>query len=388
MRENKNAIKMNAATLLSTLEKTGHTPPERHERLASSIQVGYGEPELPIYLRILAGIGAFIASLCLMGFLSLSHLIDFNSGMEMIAWGVMFVTGGIALSRLAARNAGVALHSFLMQWSFCLVGLGKILAVGGAMELDRHGHGYAYAYHHNELWYGMFMLSAVTAVAWPFYRMSVDRFLSSLAVLVMLTSAVVDDLRLAGTLNFALQGLALAELAGVALIFTIAGVSRSLRPLGYALAIMLSGITLFYSFQPRHATPALSLSHEVFDPSILEAALIAAFVALTGWAAGGLNRLRQEPFLIAGLGVAALALIGAPGVILALGFLVLGYALHDRTLIRGGALLAPVFLWMYYYNLDLTLLAKSTVLVASGAVLLAGRAYMHYRNFDKEVPTP
>jgi uncharacterized membrane protein len=64
--------------------------------------------------------------------------------------------------------------------------------------------------------------------------------------------------------------------------------------------------------------------------------------------------------------------------------MIFGYARHDRLLLVAGGLLLPIFLTFYYYNLDLTLMLKSGILIGSGLLLLAGRAYMHYRGLDRE----
>jgi hypothetical protein len=334
-----------------------------------------GDRELPIYLRILAGAGAFIASLCILGFLDLAKVINFDSGVETISWGVMFIAGGILLAKGAARNAGIALHSFLMQWSFCAVGLGKILAVMGAMKIASHDY-----MHNNDMWYATWVLTVVTAVTWPFYRMSVDRFLSSAAVLIMLMFDILGDHRLDGSKNLLIEALLIAEVGLAGFIFTNGKAPRGFQPLGYALAVAVAGITLFYSAHIQD----YALREEIFTPAIIDAVLAGALVWLTGWAAGGPQRMKLEPYLIAALGAVALALMGAPGVLLSVCLMLLGYARHDRKLISGGAVMAPVFIWLYYYNLKLTLIAKALVLAGSGLVLLAGRAYMRLRKLDKE----
>ena len=59
------------------------------------------------------------------------------------------------------------------------------------------------------------------------------------------------------------------------------------------------------------------------------------------------------------------------------------YARHERPLLATGAMLIPVFLFFYYYQLDLSLLQKSAALAGSGALLLAGRFYLRRRGWDK-----
>ena len=80
--------------------------------------------------------------------------------------------------------------------------------------------------------------------------------------------------------------------------------------------------------------------------------------------------------VLASLGAVLLAVVSAPGVLLAIGLMILGYANHERLLLVLGAVLMPAFLCLYYYNLDVSLLNKSMILTVSGVILLAGRFYM------------
>ena len=45
----------------------------------------------------------------------------------------------------------------------------------------------------------------------------------------------------------------------------------------------------------------------------------------------------------------------------------------------------PVFLFYYYYNLEVSLLVKSLILIGSGMVLLVGSFYMQYKGWSKGV---
>jgi uncharacterized membrane protein len=65
--------------------------------------------------------------------------------------------------------------------------------------------------------------------------------------------------------------------------------------------------------------------------------------------------------------------------------MVLGYTKHDKLLLLTGIMFMPVFIFLYYYNLDISLMAKSGVLVGSGAVLFMGRGYLAAKQLDREV---
>ncbi|HWK69313.1 MAG TPA: GDYXXLXY domain-containing protein [Burkholderiaceae bacterium] len=72
----------------------------------------------------------------------------------------------------------------------------------------------------------------------------------------------------------------------------------------------------------------------------------------------------------AALAVASLGWMGAPGVSMALLWLILAYALAQRTLLVFGALALLAYLGRFYYQLDSTLLHKSLVLGLTGTWLL------------------
>ena len=54
----------------------------------------------------------------------------------------------------------------------------------------------------------------------------------------------------------------------------------------------------------------------------------------------------------------------------ALVLLALAYTLGSRTLAAIGALIEIYFIWSFYWDLDESLLTKSIILMAAGAVLL------------------
>ncbi|MEZ0226033.1 MAG: DUF4401 domain-containing protein [Alphaproteobacteria bacterium] len=368
--------KLNAKNLLAAWEDAGHITEQDRRKLGASIFSRHQEEELPIYLRILVGIGAFIASACIIGFLTLTKIIDFDSTAELTGWGGLFIVNAVLLARRAAAS-GVMLHSFLMNISFCSIGIGKILAVAGALALFKGSH-------HNEGWAIAYALAAVTAVTWPFYRMSIDRFLSSVGVLLLLLVNIIIDRDLAHVQQYYLDGFFLLNLCAVIALFTSGRVPKDYAPLGYAFIVSLCATVAYFTITHKYNW---FFHMDKVDPTFVTVSLAAALIGLIGWAAGDMKRLKKEPLLFAAIGVTALGAMSAPGIILAVALMVLGYARHERLLILAGVLLMPAFLWLFYYSLDLTLMAKSGILVCSGLVLLAGRVYMHAQKFDREAIT-
>ena len=85
--------------------------------------------------------------------------------------------------------------------------------------------------------------------------------------------------------------------------------------------------------------------------------------------------------------VAGLCALATPGILAGLFLAVLGYATHHRQLVLVGLLALPVFVFKYYYNLELELMVKAGVLAGSGALLLSARwAMVRGRWFVEGVP--
>ena len=71
--------------------------------------------------------------------------------------------------------------------------------------------------------------------------------------------------------------------------------------------------------------------------------------------------------------VAGSCLLGAPGILAAVFLIVLGYAAQHWPVAVAGLVALPTFVFKFYYDLALDLMAKSGVLVGSGALLLVAR---------------
>jgi hypothetical protein len=147
-----------------------------------------------------------------------------------------------------------------------------------------------------------------------------------------------------------------------------------LRPLGYAMALSVSA-NLFLVLLPDEAAPMY------WWPA--NAILAASLVWLYSWCAGGWPRLREEPLIVAVVATVCLAAVTTPGVLAAVGLLVLGYARRDALLLAMGTAFFPSFIVVFYYEMETTLLVKSYTLMASGAVLLAARWFLKQRGWAK-----
>ena len=116
----------------------------------------------------------------------------------------------------------------------------------------------------------------------------------------------------------------------------------------------------------------------------VEIILGVALITLILWIAGRKGSLGREPVVASLLGAVALALLSNAGILLAIGLMILGFATHRPGHTMLGLLFAFFFGFLYYYNLDLSLLQKSMILIMSGALLLLASGYIYWRGWYRQ----
>jgi hypothetical protein len=363
---------INALQLLEALQKAGMVEASQSVLLGQFIQTQQQEKELPLYLRVLVGIGAFIASFCFIQFLEISKIINFDSEAGLIFWGLIFVGAALFLAKTSGGKNNTVKHSFLIHSSFCAMGVGKILFVIGFAQMFGRDAG----------WGITLAALIITAITYNVYRMSIDRFLSALAIFTSLLINIVSEQYFVTSVDIVLNAFLFIQIILAAVLLTHGRVKRDYIPLAYAIAFSLCITVIFFAVESKIGYWRNLQSYSL---TFINAILTLSLIALIGWAAGNLKKLKTEPLILASIGSVMLGIISAPGVILSICLMVLGYAKHERLLLLMGILLMPLFIFLYYYNLDISLMAKSGVLIGSGIILLAGRVYLAAKKFDREV---
>ena len=221
----------------------------------------------------------------------------------------------------------------------------------------------------------------VTALTYPIYRLWIDRFVFSFALLLSILVTILFNWDNDDVYTLLFNGFFLLQVTSLALLLTNRKFGYNYDPLFYAIIFSLY-ITVIFLASPSqiYASDFIQFIHPIFVNITLTLGLIALFI----WILGGVKQVKTERFLLASVGTILLGIISAPGILLTIGMMVLGYAKYNRVLTAIGSSLMPTFLFLYYYNLDISLLQKSGVLISSGILLLAGRFYFNYRGWDKE----
>lgn len=322
--------------VIRSLSTRGHFDAAKAPAVSSLLKKPEDARSMPLYVQGLAGFGAWIAAVCFIGFF-------------LLAWGFRqqaFLLEGIILIGGATLLRRVSNHVFAVQF---------------ALALSMAGHAFA-LYGVSERAHGAFPVAATTAVLcaalYPLYRDPVHRFLSCMTAL----SAAMCWLRVDG-FPCGLYVLLALEVLVTGLLFLRPGLRPALRPMAFAFAASLPLLIATMGLQKFGME-----SGGWPSKAILASGLLALLAAVAGR-----SNLRREPVVVALVATLLLGTFTAPGLLAAIGLLVLGYHRRERLLVGLGVAAFAGFLWDFYYSLEMDLGTKSALLMASGALLLAAR---------------
>lgn len=345
------------ADILARLRDEGEIDDEGVKRISAHL-AARERGRTPLIIRALIAAGAWIAAVCFLGFLGCAGIISTTSNASHFILGLVFVIVATALHAFAGR------YLFASQFALALSIAGHLLLLWWAAS--------AFSRPYDDSALGaVFLTSLVLAVIlYPLYRDPLHRFLSCMLAANTAAAWLVASERPEG-----LHVLVLVEFVGLCLLFTRRGFSgrgfaEAERPLGYALAVSLLLALVVLIAAPDKIQVA------VWPSKII---LTAGLIYLYNWAAGGRLGFGYEPLALAVIPTLVLGAVTTPGVLAAIALLVIGRAHGDRILLALGAAFFPVFIVKFYYDLDLNLMTKSFVLMASGAVLLAARFFLARR---------
>ncbi|MCG8593388.1 MAG: DUF4401 domain-containing protein [Kiloniellales bacterium] len=294
---------------------------------------------LPWYVALLHGLGGLLAGVLLTGFLAFTLLENLDPPAFGVAGAVLIGTG--------TAIAGLRSYPFVRLF---------------ALSLSLSGHAALGFYLLEEFEFDGLVAALVVLSAGLYlvYRDALHRFLS-----VLVTLAVVSAWVLSG------ETVAPNAIHGVLLIVAAAGVwcfsgalSEAVRPIGYAAVVTLLVLPLLVLVPREHAD--------------IDWWAARAVAVVSGLFVLGLIRRAYPGFpgaMLSGsaLAVAAIGAVTTPGLAFAIAVLVLGFWRGERILTLLGLLFLPLFLIVFYYALEITLLDKSLMLMAGGALFLSLR---------------
>jgi hypothetical protein len=304
----------------------------------------------PWFVRLLVGFGAWVASGFLVAFLFMVDLVPEDLGAAL--FGAFVLVGAGALRRSpAAEGSDFLQQSALAGWL-----VGQLMVVFGMAEGTDSPPVTA----------GVVLLVQVASMA--FFPDAVARFLASgFAVASVLALMLHWKVPQGDEVAFLLSAL------GAGLIWwhrpaLLAGrFPQAVNPVGYGLVFSALALLALALADPLEQHPS----------GILASTALSAGVLLMAWCLLGERRRSGPGLAVLGLVLLlGLATSSAPGVMAAVGTLVLGFRAGERGLLALAWSFLLFFLAAFYYNLEVPLLEKSGLLLASGALLLGLRALL------------
>ena len=370
-------MRVTLADVFEHLIAEGLATRESAERARAGLQGAVDEGP-PWFARVIAGFGAWIATGCLIGFLFVTKIVNDE-------WSSMIVGAVVAAAAVYLRRVAAPEADFKRQLALAASLTGQLLLILGVATATK-----------SAVAAGLVALGLSLLVV-PLVPDQAHRFMATLVGSIGATAAMAD-LRLhwaIGTVppwgDLSVRGSDIAVLgvaAAAAYVWRVRlrersmALSEMLEPVGYGTIAALFGVLLFSAVfaladDVVRGTRSTRVNAWQVGP-LTTLGLAAGLVALElSIFAGQQPRPGRATRLLTVLATALLALLtlSTPGVIAAVTVLVLGFDRRNRILLGLAAVFLAKFLSAYYYSLQMTLLEKAVVLVASGLVMLAGWGY-------------
>lgn len=333
---------------LATSDQVVTTQPATEPRPLPPDLAGKDDAESsPWYVKALAGVGAWFAAFFLGTFFGVAGLID--SWESMVIWGAILAVAAIGLKRWLRNSI------FWGQLAFAFSLAGQGLLIGGV------------GWQVESITTAALFAAGLAALMFLLYPDTLHRLLT-LLLFVVAWLVIIYEREQPDLIHLVALGLAVGSVAvwqgELRLIVSRWHPFRA--PLAYGLPIALFGLCILPLID------FFGVSHWWWTAGGL--ALLLLYVAYQI-----LRDLDWSPLSPVGLWTVAAVLLllvpaySTPGILAALIMLLLGYWRGSSLLMGLATLFLLFFLSAYYYNLDITLLNKSYILMGTGSVLLALR---------------
>jgi uncharacterized membrane-anchored protein len=345
-------IKITLQNLLKELNSKGLLSNNKFQSITTNQNEIWPPNSSPWYVRALMVFGAWIASLFFVLGLFLLDLL--RSEESFFVYGIVSILGGLILRRGSKQF-------FLTQFALALSVTGHLLVFANLARV--FGDSLAI----------VFGAVALSLVLYLPYNDPVHRFLSPFSAIAV-TAFWISSEKYHSLFHFLL----VFELLMTAILFTNPKINSTFRPLAYAFAISIPGTLLLILL----GDPKTFLFRYIFNDEFFVKHLewlidkfifFIALVWLYQWVAGGLDKLKKDPLRGGVIVTLFLGLISTPGILAALWLMILGYALRERILISLSIAFFPIFISLFYYDLELTLDIKAYILLGSGIIFLIMR---------------
>ena len=331
--------------------------PDREDAAVSAAIDEMGDQQ-PWYIRAMVGVGAWLASLLLIGF---AATVGFVTDGGFIVVGIGLIGAAIVVRKKSATD-------FMIQSTLACSLAGQALLAYGIADVAGASRFESY------LMFAVFM-SAVLFFVFP------DRI--HRVIMVLIAASSFGTLLYAWELNLIVPVIGPALAALLVYLYSQQGVmieqgrGQLVRPLLNGLMISSFG---FLMLSTIYVLPEL-VGDYVFYPRpwistiLLGALLLAVSNRLWPKIAGPAGGEKKSIFGAIVL-VAIAAAWAVPGLLLALIVSILGASSGNRSFIGAGIAFLAVFVTAYFYGIDVSMLQKSLTLVATGLAIFGARWFL------------
>jgi hypothetical protein len=354
---------------MNTLLNFGDAPERREHLWQRLLQQQLVKGDLPApstdqnsvsqawYIRVMLGFAGWLGALFLMAFVGIGFSFVMDSAVASICIGIALCTAAYVLFR------SVQQQDFLEQFSLAVSLAGQGFFLFGLFREFREDSVALYAV--------ILVLELLLTIFMPNF---IHRFLTSLAAIC----AAYFLLQRSGVYGLMHGVLAVAVLA----LWWSPRLLRQAalwRPIAYALAFALlcsEGSRFVQPFNWHGAEWAWMKHSWLVGSSLVNIALMLTVILVLRREQLALNSARGVVALSAGLILCGFSYV-APGLSSALLLMLIAFSFSNRILLGVGLLALLSFLSHYYYQLQVTLLYKSIVLLCLALSLLAIRWLLH-----------
>jgi len=341
---------MSLNALLTQLVDEEYLTSDAEASIAAALANGRAETETPWYVKALIGVAAWLAAIFLVAALGIAGLIEV--GMTAIATGGVFVAGALILAWRLGHGI------FWGQLAFALSLAGQLLVIGGVLSET------------SSIAAAALVAIGLETVLFVLYPDGLHRLLSLLALCAALL-ALMMEWDAAEAVHLLITVLAL----GAVLVWQYAaqlwvGRWASFQmPLGIGLPLALFLICVLSLVDGFEAT--------LWWLSALGLAVVLLYLGSVILIELGIGlRSAVGIWFVAAVVLIAIPAYQTPGILAAIIGLLLGFWRGNRLLLGAATLFLLGFLAAYYYNLTVTLLVKSFILMGTGVVLLLLRTLL------------
>lgn len=314
----------------------------------------------------LSTFGALIACLFFVFFLNASEFLSLNKSSDLFLLSTLFIFFSLRLRQTEAKN--MELKTFFTHFSLTFSFLATILLCLGLGVSLKSFWAYPAAF---------FLLLCATSF---FKSLPNEQFYLCFGLLLTLLTNIFWSKNLIASRELLLNLFFIVQILLSIQILINVRLYQKFKPFAYALIFSLCTGVLFLSMDL-----GLDYYRQESLPSFefINFTLACTLFAFIFWSYRQSKALSRQPFYLSLFFTGLLSYFSQPGILLTCLVLIIGHIRQDKIIITTGLFTLPLFLIIYYNNLDTSLLEKSFILIFHGLGLISASLYIKYLGWDR-----